>query len=134
MQIEADMVIGADGAGSIVARHANAEALPSAPLDDQIDERLDRRVGVLDPMRRISAAATAVAGDEFGRFIAHGDADRADGDVHMLHRAGSVGRGRPENGGGRDLVAHEVDAAAMGCGSQTVPTSGVFTAGTFTAT
>lgn len=61
----------------------------------QVDERLGRRVGVLDPMRRVGAAAAAVARDEVGRFIAHGDADGAGGDVHMLDRAGSMGRGRP---------------------------------------
>jgi hypothetical protein len=43
----------------------------------QVDERLGRRVGVLDPMRRVGAAAAAVARDEVGRFIAHGDADGA---------------------------------------------------------
>jgi hypothetical protein len=67
----------------------------SAPLDDQVDERLGRGVGVLDPMRRVGAATAAVARDEVGRFIAHGDADGAGGDVHMLDRARSMGRGCP---------------------------------------
>ena len=72
--------------------------------------------------------------DEVGRFIAHGDADGAGGHVHMLDRAGSVGGGRPQDGGRRDLIAHEVDAAAGGCWSQAFPRRGVFTASTLAAT
>jgi hypothetical protein len=105
----------------------------SNPLDDQVDERLGRRVGVLDPMRGIGAAAAAVTRGEFSRLVAHGDADSAGGHVHMLDRARSVGGGRPQNSGGRDLIAHEIDAAAGGCRPQTIPTGRVFTASTLAA-
>jgi hypothetical protein len=68
-------------------------------------------------MPGVGAAAAAVACGEFGRFVAHDDADSAGGHVHMLDRAGSMGGGRTQDGGRRDFIAHEVDAAAGGCGS-----------------
>jgi hypothetical protein len=40
----------------------------SAPLDDHVDQRLGRRVGVHDFMRDVGAAAAAVAGGEYGEI------------------------------------------------------------------
>src|ERR1700723_3771844 len=78
-------------------------------------------------MRGVGATAAAVACGEFRRFLAHGDANGAGGHMHMLDRAGSVGGGRTQDGRRRDLIAHEVDAATRGCGSQALPAGGVFT-------
>jgi peroxiredoxin len=52
---------------------------------------------LLEAMRAIAATGEAPPGQvpSIGRFIAHGDADGAGGDVHMLDRAGIMGRGRP---------------------------------------
>ena len=100
----------------------------STPLDDQVDQRLGRRVGVLDAMRGVGAAAAAIACGQFGGFVAHGDADGAGGHVHMLDRAGRVSGGRAQHGGGRDLIAHEVDAAAGERRSQAFPRGGGLTA------
>ena len=83
-------------------------------------------------MRDVGATAAAVAGGEFSHFVAHGDADGASGHVHMFDRARSVSRSRPQDGGWRNLIAREVDAAGA-CGSQTCPASGVFTAGSLAA-
>jgi hypothetical protein len=85
-------------------------------------------------MRRVGAAAAAVARDKFGRFVSYRDADGAGSYVHMLDHAGSMSRGRPQDCGWRDLIAHEVDAAAGRCWSQAFPRRGMFTAGTLTAT
>ena len=84
-------------------------------------------------MRGVGVAAATVPCGEFGHFVTHGDADSADGHVHMLDRAGSVGGRRTQDGGRGDLIAHEVDAAAGGRGYQAVPTGRVFTASTFAA-
>ena len=64
-------------------------------------------------MRDIGAAATAIAGIKFRRFIAHGNAKGAGRHVYMLDRAGRVGVGLAQGCGRRDLKAHEVDAAAF---------------------
>jgi hypothetical protein len=87
----------------------------STPLDDQVDECFDRRIEVLNRMRCIDAAATAVAGSEFSRLVAHGEADGAGGHMRMLERAGGVGGGWTEDGRRRNLIAHEVDAASRRC-------------------
>ena len=81
-------------------------------------------------MPDVGAAAAAVARAELGRLVAHGHPDGAGGYMHMLDRAGSVGRGRTQDGGRSDLVAHEVDAAAGGRGRQAFPPGGVFAAST----
>jgi hypothetical protein len=79
-------------------------------------------------MRGVGTAAAAVARGEFSSFIAHGDADVSGGHVHMLDRARSVGGGRTQDGGRRNLIAHEVDAAAGSCWSQAFPRGQVLTA------
>jgi hypothetical protein len=43
----------------------------STPLDDQVDERLSRRVGVFDFVRGVGAAAAAVTCGEFHEHRPH---------------------------------------------------------------
>src|SRR3978361_939815 len=80
--------------GFLILLRSYRQRTRSTPLDNQVDERLGRRIGVLDPMRGVSAATAAIACKEFGRFVPHGDADGAGGHVHMLNRTVSMGRGR----------------------------------------
>ena len=84
-------------------------------------------------MRGVGAAAAAVACGEFDRIVTHSDANDAGGHVHMLDRAGGVGGGRTQDCGRKNLIAHEVDAAAGSCWSQGFPRGGVVTARTLAA-
>jgi hypothetical protein len=81
----------------------------------------------------VNATAAAVSGGEFNRFVGHGNADSARGHMHMLDRAGCVCRGRAQGGGWRDLIAHEIDAAAARFRPQAFPGSRVFAACALTA-
>src|SRR3954467_5769696 len=90
-------------------------------FDNQVDQRLDLAVAVVELMGDIRDASTAIAGFEGHRFASEHNPDPARGEIHVFDRAADMSGERACQLACRNRIAKEFHFASRLSWSEAVP-------------